>query len=123
MAFANATSSLKNVLALPHGVCLLENRKKNTALAQQTQEEKWIGDLEQKLAEVGDDVTKQIREITRLEFKHDWSKQQLFNVIIPAYFKEEYTTAKLEANLKVFKEVGFSFSGGGLWCCKCLICD
>ncbi|KAJ3045430.1 hypothetical protein HDV00_010300 [Rhizophlyctis rosea] len=81
----------------------LASRKRDVTSAQQAAEDKYIAELHQKFSEITD-TKDQIKEITRLEFRHDLSKQQLFNVVIPAYFEDGYTTAKLFAGVKVFKE-------------------
>ncbi|KAJ3054445.1 hypothetical protein HK097_001786 [Rhizophlyctis rosea] len=81
----------------------LVSKKKDTTSVQQAQEEKYVAEVQQKLTETTD-MAIRIREITRLEFKHDWSKQQLFSALVPAYFKEEYSENVLKENLKVFKE-------------------
>jgi len=44
----------------------------------------------------------EVKEITRLEFKHDLSKQQLFNVLIPSLFDESYNVEKLTARKDLF---------------------
>jgi 8-oxo-dGTP pyrophosphatase MutT (NUDIX family) len=44
----------------------------------------------------------EVKEITRLEFKHDLSKQQLFNVLIPSLFDESYNVEKLTARKELF---------------------
>jgi len=48
------------------------------------------------------DLKDEIKEITRLEFKHDLSKQQLFNVLIPSLFDESYNVEKLTARKELF---------------------
>lgn len=51
------------------------------------------------------DVKDEVKEITRLEFKHDLSKQQLFNVLVPSLFDESYNVDKLTARKKLFLAV------------------
>lgn len=48
------------------------------------------------------DLKDEVKEITRLEFKHDLSKQQLFNVLIPSLFDESYNVEKLTARKELF---------------------
>lgn len=48
------------------------------------------------------DLKDEIKEITRLEFKHDLSKQQLFNVLIPSLFDESYSIDKLKERKDLF---------------------
>ena len=51
------------------------------------------------------DLKDEVKEITRLEFKHDLSKQQLFNVLIPSLFDESYNVEKLTARKALFLAV------------------
>ncbi|ORX59299.1 hypothetical protein BCR36DRAFT_579880 [Piromyces finnis] len=48
------------------------------------------------------DIKDEVKEITRLEFKHDLSKQQLFNVLVPSLFDESYNVEKLTARKDLF---------------------
>jgi len=48
------------------------------------------------------DLKDEVKEITRLEFKHDLSKQQLFNVLVPSLFDESYTVDKLNERKDLF---------------------
>ncbi|KAJ3277778.1 hypothetical protein HK104_002978, partial [Borealophlyctis nickersoniae] len=65
--------------------------------------EKLIGELRQFFAGGTHSVNDQIKEVTRVEFRHDLSKQQLFNILLPAIFDESYSTAKLADKVKLFK--------------------
>jgi len=51
------------------------------------------------------DIKDEVKEITRLEFKHDLSKQQLFNVLVPSLFDESYNVDKLTARKDLFMAV------------------
>jgi len=48
------------------------------------------------------DLKDEVKEITRLEFKHDLSKQQLFNVLVPSLFDESYSVDKLNERKALF---------------------
>ncbi|KAJ3064783.1 nudix (nucleoside diphosphate linked moiety X)-type motif 2, partial [Quaeritorhiza haematococci] len=50
------------------------------------------------------EVAEQVKEITRVEFRHDLSKQQLFNVLVPALFDEGFTGGKLHARTKLLRQ-------------------
>ncbi|KAI8835547.1 eIF4-gamma/eIF5/eIF2-epsilon-domain-containing protein [Chytridium lagenaria] len=43
----------------------------------------------------GRSMTEETKEVTRVEFKHDLTKAQVFSVLIHALFDEEYTAGKL----------------------------
>ncbi|KAI8838969.1 hypothetical protein BC829DRAFT_404125 [Chytridium lagenaria] len=50
----------------------------------------------------GRTLTEETKEITRVEFKHDLTKQQLFTVLIHALFDAEYTATDQAAFLKAW---------------------
>ncbi|KAI8804323.1 hypothetical protein BJ742DRAFT_825696 [Cladochytrium replicatum] len=59
------------------------------------------------------ELSDQVKELTRLEFRNDLSKSQLFAIIIPALF-EEYSTARLEGAIKLLKQFVRSAADQGL---------
>ncbi|KAJ3101050.1 nudix (nucleoside diphosphate linked moiety X)-type motif 2 [Phlyctochytrium planicorne] len=60
-------------------------------------EESLVGDLTKYFgSEAKRTIAEETKEITRIEFKHDLTKQQLFNVLIPSLFDEDYTNGKLQ---------------------------
>ncbi|KAJ3217618.1 hypothetical protein HDU67_007560 [Dinochytrium kinnereticum] len=54
--------------------------------------------------EGGRTITEETKEITRIEFKHDLTKQQLFNVLLPSLFDDDFTVAKFQARVKFFQQ-------------------
>ncbi|KAJ3325490.1 nudix (nucleoside diphosphate linked moiety X)-type motif 2 [Blyttiomyces sp. JEL0837] len=49
-------------------------------------------------------LAEETKEITRLEFKHDLSKLQVFNVLIGSLFEEEYAVVKLKERKKLIHQ-------------------
>lgn len=48
----------------------------------------------------------ELRELTRMEFRHNLSKLQIFTLLIESLFPEDYDKKKLSDRVEVFLKVG-----------------